>query len=241
MADLIRLAERIALILMSGSVIWRLWPALSFHPQIVLLLASELSAVFFLLIQRKGSWATSAYTTAIAFGGTAASLCVTPGGISLAPDYVTAPLILVGTAIALAAKEDRGRTGNACRQHFGSASARIEHPPVRIAPPRAGAEHEPATCDRCVDGRQDTGPCKQVRRPGSTRGRLRIRIRLWTHQHERGQPHVLHRARRRPDVARVAGVDQDDADGLSHRGSRRNAGILPVPRAGAESHAAAVL
>ena len=104
MADLIRLAERIALILMSGSVIWRLWPALSFHPQIVLLLASELSAVFFLLIQRKGSWATSAYTTAIAFGGTAASLCVTPGGISLAPDYVTAPLILVGTAIALAAK-----------------------------------------------------------------------------------------------------------------------------------------
>ena len=104
MADLIRLAERVALILMSGSVIWRLWPALSFHPQIVLLLASELSAVFFLLIQRKGSWATSAYTTAIAFGGTAASLCVTPGGISLAPDYVTAPLILVGTAIALAAK-----------------------------------------------------------------------------------------------------------------------------------------
>ncbi len=104
MADLIRLAERIALILMSGSVIWRLLPALSFHPQIVLLLISELSAVFFLLIQRKGSWATSAYTTAIAFGGTAASLCVIPGGTTLAPDFVTAPLITLGTAIALAAK-----------------------------------------------------------------------------------------------------------------------------------------
>lgn len=104
MADFVRLAERIALILMSGSVIWRLLPALSFHPQIVLLLISELSAVFFLLIQRKGSWATSAYTTAIAFGGTAASLCVSPGGISLAPDYITAPIITLGTAIALAAK-----------------------------------------------------------------------------------------------------------------------------------------
>lgn len=104
MADLIRLLERIALILMSGSVIWRLWPVLSFHPQVMLLLLSELSAVFFLLIQRKGSWATSFYTTAIAFGGTAASLAVMPGGIALAPDFVTAPLITVGTAIALAAK-----------------------------------------------------------------------------------------------------------------------------------------
>ena len=104
MADFIRLAERIALILMSGSVIWRLWPVLSFHPQVVLLLVSELSAVFFLLIQRKGSWATSLYTTAIAFGGTAASLAVTPGGVALAPDFITAPIITLGTAIALAAK-----------------------------------------------------------------------------------------------------------------------------------------
>lgn len=104
MAEFIRLAERITLILLSGSVVWRLLPALTFHPQIVLLLASELSAVFFLLIQRKGSWATSAYTTAIAFGGTAASLCVFPSGIALAPDYVSAPLITLGTAIALAAK-----------------------------------------------------------------------------------------------------------------------------------------
>ncbi len=104
MADFIRLAERIALILMSGSVIWRLLPVLSFHPQVLLLLLSELSAVFFLLIQRKGSWATSFYTTAIAFGGTAASLAVMPSGISLAPDFITAPIIVLGTAIALAAK-----------------------------------------------------------------------------------------------------------------------------------------
>ena len=104
MADLVRLAERIALILMSGYVVWQWLPQFGPHPQVILVLASELVAVFFLLIQRKGQWSSSAYTTAIAFGGTAASLCVLPGGTALAPDYVTAPLIMLGTAIALAAK-----------------------------------------------------------------------------------------------------------------------------------------
>ena len=104
MADLIRLAERMALILMSGYVVWQWLPQFGSHPQVILVLASELVAVFFLLIQRKGSWSTSAYTTLIAFGGTAASLCVMPGGTALAPDYITAPLITLGTAIALAAK-----------------------------------------------------------------------------------------------------------------------------------------
>ncbi len=104
MADFIRLAERVVLILLSGSVVWRLLPELSFHPQIVLLLASELSAVFFLLIQRRGSWSSSAYTTAIAFLGTGAALCVIPHGTAIVPEFVSAPLIMFGTAIALAAK-----------------------------------------------------------------------------------------------------------------------------------------
>ena len=104
MAEFIRLAERIVLIVMAGSVAWRLWPELSLHPHIILVLASEISAVIFLLIQRRGTWATSFYTTFIAFAGTAAALLVTPGGTTLAPDYVTAPMIWVGTALALAAK-----------------------------------------------------------------------------------------------------------------------------------------
>ncbi len=104
MADLVRLAERFVLIILSGIVVWRLLPVLGLHPQITLLLASELSAVFFLLIQRKGTWSSSVYTTTIAFAGTAAALCVLPTGTSIAPDVVTAPLIMVGTAIALAAK-----------------------------------------------------------------------------------------------------------------------------------------
>ncbi len=104
MADLVRLAERFVLIILSGSGVWRLLPVLGLHPQIMLLLASELSAVFFLLIQRKGTWSSSIYTTTIAFAGTAAALCVLPTGTSIAPNVVTAPLIMVGTAIALAAK-----------------------------------------------------------------------------------------------------------------------------------------
>jgi protein-S-isoprenylcysteine O-methyltransferase Ste14 len=103
MAEFVRLAERLVLIVLAASVIWRLWPQLSLHPHIILVLASEISAVVFLLIQRKGTWSTSFYTF-IAFAGTGTALLVAPGGVTLAPDYVTAPLIWVGTAIALAAK-----------------------------------------------------------------------------------------------------------------------------------------
>jgi protein-S-isoprenylcysteine O-methyltransferase Ste14 len=104
MADLVRLFERIFLLALSGFAIWRLLPVMGEHPQIILLLASELSAVVFLLIQRKGSWNSSFYTTAIAFGGTGAALCLTSGGITLAPDYITLPLMMVGTMISLFAK-----------------------------------------------------------------------------------------------------------------------------------------
>lgn len=104
MAELVRLAERVVLIVLAGMVIWRLIPVLSLHPHILLLLASEVSAVVFLVFQRRGTWSSSFYTTFIAFAGTAASLLVIPQGTMLAPDWVTAPFIWTGTAIALAAK-----------------------------------------------------------------------------------------------------------------------------------------
>lgn len=104
MSNFVRLAERVVLILLSASVVWRLWPSLSLHPHIIMLLAGELSAVFFLLIQRKGSWSSSVYTTVIAFAGTAGALCVAPVGNAIAPDAITMPLIMIGTAISLAAK-----------------------------------------------------------------------------------------------------------------------------------------
>jgi protein-S-isoprenylcysteine O-methyltransferase Ste14 len=104
MSEAIRWAERIFLLLLSGSIIWRLAPAFTFHPQIVLVLASEILGVIFLLFQRKGTWATSAYTTAIAFLGTSFPLLVSGEGHTLAPNNVTAAVILFGTGLAVYAK-----------------------------------------------------------------------------------------------------------------------------------------
>ena len=104
MSEFVRLAERVVLIILAGMVIWRLIPVLGLHPHVLLLLASEVSAVVFLVFQRNGTWSASFYTTFIAFAGTGASLLVFPEGEMLAPDWVTAPLIWTGTAIALAAK-----------------------------------------------------------------------------------------------------------------------------------------
>ena len=104
MAEVVRLAERVVLIVLAAMVIWRLIPVLSLHPHVLLLLASEVSAVVFLVFQRKGTWSSSFYTTFIAFAGTGASLLVFPQGEMLAPDWVTAQFIWTGTAIALAAK-----------------------------------------------------------------------------------------------------------------------------------------
>lgn len=102
--EVVRWAERIALLLMSGSVIWRMLPQFTLHPQVMLVLASELVAVFFLLIQRRGTWSSSFYTTSIAFLGTGAALLVYPVGNEIAPVWITFPLITVGTVITLYAK-----------------------------------------------------------------------------------------------------------------------------------------
>jgi protein-S-isoprenylcysteine O-methyltransferase Ste14 len=104
MSEIVRWAERIALILMSGWVIWCWAPQLSLHPQPILVLTGELAAVFFLLIQRRGTWSNGFYTTTIAFLGTGAALLVRPSNAELAPGYITLPLITVGTAITLLAK-----------------------------------------------------------------------------------------------------------------------------------------
>lgn len=104
MSEFVRWAERIVLIALSASVVVRLIPTFTFHPQVVLLLLSELAAVFFLLIQRKGTWASGWYTTTIAFVGTGAALLVYPIGVTVAPEWLTFSLITLGTAITLAAK-----------------------------------------------------------------------------------------------------------------------------------------
>ena len=110
MANLIRLAERVFLILLSLSVIARLAPAFVTHPQVAIFLASELVAVVLLLIQRRGEWTVEPRPVLIAFIGTGVALLVVPEGVTIASNAVSSTLILTGGAIALAAKLSIGRS-----------------------------------------------------------------------------------------------------------------------------------
>lgn len=110
MHDLVRWGERIVLIVLAALVIVRLLPTFSLHPQVILLLASEIVGVFFLLTQRKGQWSSDPYTTAIAFICTGAPLCVMPAGVQIAPEWFAMPVVFVGTFIAFAAKLSLARS-----------------------------------------------------------------------------------------------------------------------------------
>jgi len=105
MSDLVRFLERAVLIVLSTLVVMRFLPSFQLHPQTILVLASEIVGVFFILTQRKGVWSTDPYATLIAFLGTAAPLCIiNVGGQALIPEYISSMLVLSGTTIALFAK-----------------------------------------------------------------------------------------------------------------------------------------
>lgn len=104
MRDLIRYSEKFFLAILAATVIVRLGPSVPEHPQLAVFLASELVGVFFILTQRKGDWATSAYATGIAFIGTCAPLLVVPTGATLASEAVTSTLIFMGAVIAFVGK-----------------------------------------------------------------------------------------------------------------------------------------
>lgn len=104
MSDLIRLVERVFLVVLSAGVILRIAPQVPVHPEMVLFLLSEIVNVVLILSQRRGEMETAAYPTAVAFLGTSAGLLVVPQGSQLVPEVVTTALIFSGASIALAAK-----------------------------------------------------------------------------------------------------------------------------------------
>lgn len=97
-------AERTFLCLLSFGIIVRIAPLLGDHPQLALLLASEIVGVVLILTQRRGETATATYPVTVAFVGTSAALLVWPEGIQLVPEALCSVLILAGTAISLGAK-----------------------------------------------------------------------------------------------------------------------------------------
>jgi protein-S-isoprenylcysteine O-methyltransferase Ste14 len=101
----VRFLERALLVALAVLAVMRFLPSFELHPQTILVLASEIVGVVFILAQRKGVWSTDPYTTLIAFLGTAAPLCiVNEGKQALIPEYISAMLVLSGTTIALLAK-----------------------------------------------------------------------------------------------------------------------------------------
>lgn len=104
MRDFIRYAEKAFLIVLAVTVIIRLAPSISTHPQVLMFLFSELIGVVFILTQRKGDWAATPYATGIAFVGTAAALMLMPEGRTLAPEAITTALVFGGGAIAMFGK-----------------------------------------------------------------------------------------------------------------------------------------
>jgi hypothetical protein len=153
-------------------------------------------------------------------------------GIGRNPDEgVAAREVLVHEAVALAAEQHRHRAARRGGDEFCRRHARIQHAEVRGARPRARAEHEPAVGDGGRHRRLDARRAQELRAAGGAREGLRIRRRLWPHQHERVEPHVAHRARARAQVARMAGIGEHDSDCGGHEASRRMAAILLRERA----------
>jgi protein-S-isoprenylcysteine O-methyltransferase Ste14 len=104
MAKLILYAERIFLTLLSASIIYRLVPHVTEHPQIALFLFSELVGVILILSQRRGDATTAPMPVIIAFICTGIGLLVLPTGAQLVSDAVSSFLVFSGAAIALGAK-----------------------------------------------------------------------------------------------------------------------------------------
>lgn len=110
MANLIRWAERLFLIVLSAGVIWRVAPHIPEHPHMLLFLTSELLGVVLLLTQRRGEWTTEAFPVAIAFCGTGLALLVVPTGTQFVPEWVSQAFVFSGAVIALLAKAFLGRS-----------------------------------------------------------------------------------------------------------------------------------
>lgn len=109
-ADLIRLAERAFLIVLSVLAIVRIGPVVREHPQMALFLFSEIVGVVLLLLQRRGDWTVKAYPIVVALIGTGAALCVVPEGRAFISNAASLALIMTGATFALAAKLFLGRS-----------------------------------------------------------------------------------------------------------------------------------
>ncbi|TCM21543.1 protein-S-isoprenylcysteine O-methyltransferase Ste14 [Novosphingobium sp. PhB165] len=104
LARLIHLAECAFLLLLAGLAVWRLYPAVPQHPQLVIFLIAELLGVVLIVIQRPGDVATGLKPVLLGFSGTGVALLIVPNGVQLAPDFVSTVLVVGGVTLSILAK-----------------------------------------------------------------------------------------------------------------------------------------
>jgi protein-S-isoprenylcysteine O-methyltransferase Ste14 len=107
---LVDLGERVFVLIIYASLLFRLAPRFSSHPHIILLALSELLVVLFILIRRPGEIAQSPYALLIAFGGTAIPMLVRPDDTELVPDAVATALMMGGLCLTIWAKLSLNRS-----------------------------------------------------------------------------------------------------------------------------------
>ena len=101
---LLDIGERIFVILLAIPFLWAFAKSFSMHPTFVVVTASEMLSVFFILIRRRGPMASTPLAIAVAFAGTAFPLLVRPVGEPLVPTVVSTTLMVGGLALAVLSK-----------------------------------------------------------------------------------------------------------------------------------------
>lgn len=104
MSKVLDIGERIFAILLAIPFLWAFANALPTHPTFVLVAASEMLSVFFILVRRGGLMAGTPFAVAVAFAGTGLPLLVRPDGASLVPTVVSASLMVAGLGLSILSK-----------------------------------------------------------------------------------------------------------------------------------------
>ncbi|MCY1425274.1 hypothetical protein D9M71_410580 [compost metagenome] len=98
--------------------------------------------------------------------------------------------------------------------HLRSAFAGIEQRPGNAPVAGTGTQHQIAADQGIFQGGDDLRVFKDVTGTGSTGVGFVMREQTRLDQHQPRQAHVLHGTRSPADIARMAGIDQDDTNVL---------------------------
>jgi protein-S-isoprenylcysteine O-methyltransferase Ste14 len=100
----IDIGERIFVVLLGIPFVTAFTKALPTHPTLLIICASEMFSVIFILIRKPGPLRLSAIAVSAAFLGTAFSLLARPGGVPLVPTLVSSVLMFLGFVLSVASK-----------------------------------------------------------------------------------------------------------------------------------------